>query len=93
MQNVIMAPLSVLNLVKPPDSTFLMVAQLSSSPTPSLLKRISSFQLPYISQWKWDPLSLPADLLNIPIPINHAITNLSLSVSELANSNDLALQN
>lgn len=47
---------------------------------------------PYISEWKWDPLSLPADLLNIPIPINHAITNLSLSVSELADSNTLALQ-
>ena len=47
---------------------------------------------PYISEWKWDPLSLPADLLNIPIPINHAITNLSLSVSELASSNSLALQ-
>ena len=47
---------------------------------------------PYISQWKWDPLSLPADLLISPIPINHALTNLSLSVSQLADSNNIALE-
>ena len=47
---------------------------------------------PYISEWKWDPLSLPADLLNIPIPINAALLTLSLSVSNLSDSNNQALQ-
>ena len=36
---------------------------------------------PYVTAWKWDPLALPADLLDDPLPLDSTLANFSSSLN------------